>query len=83
MHSVFRVLSHPFSIAESNFDANGLLREVWYMYENTVDDFEEIDEVIVDAWHVIQTLSVPVNFSKNYLQKLTTYFKVKLYHHGG
>ena len=53
------------------------------MYENTVDDFEEIDEVIVDAWHVIQTLSVPVNFSKNYLQKLTTYFKVKLYHHGG
>lgn len=50
------------------------------MYENTIDDFEEMDEVIVDGWHVIQTLSAPVNFSKNYLQKLTTYFKVKRYH---
>lgn len=52
--------------------------EVWYMYLNTVEDFEEMDEVIVDSWHVIQTLNSPVSFSKNYLQKLTTYFQVKL-----
>ena len=56
------------------------MREVQYMNENIVDDFEEMDDVIVDFWHVIQTLNAPVYFSKNYLQKLTTYFKVKLFH---
>lgn len=47
------------------------------MYDNGVDDFEEIDEVIVDSWHVIKTLEAPVNFGNLYLQKLTAYFQVK------
>ncbi len=75
---MYSVLSDFFASSESKSDANGALREVWYLNENSVEDFEEMDEVIVDSWHVIQTLNAPVNFSKNYLQKLTTYFQVKL-----
>lgn len=47
------------------------------MYDNSVDDFEEMDEVIVDSWHVTRTLDAPVNSGNLYLQKLTAYFQVK------
>lgn len=46
------------------------------MYDNSVDDFEEMDEVIVDSWNVVKTLEAPVNFGNLYMQKLTAYFQV-------
>ncbi len=66
-----------FNIPESESDAKGVLREVWNMYDSSVEDFEEIDDVIVDLWHVIKTLHAPVNFGNLYLQKLSGYFQVK------
>ncbi|XP_078377085.1 uncharacterized protein LOC144660350 [Oculina patagonica] len=61
---------------ESESDAKGVLREVWNMYDSSVEDFEEIDDVIMDLWHVIKTLHAPVNFGNLYLQKLSGYFQV-------
>ena len=69
--------SFIFHCTESESDANGVLREVWY--QSSEDDFEDLDEFTVDLRHIIQTIAAPMNFDKFYQQKLTAYFQVKLY----
>lgn len=46
------------------------------MVENYPQDFAEIEEDTVNAWHVTQTLDAPDKYGSLYLQKLTTYFQV-------
>lgn len=74
------LISRPFynNIAESNVDARGVVREVWGDYTvGDAADFQEVNEIMVDYAHVIQTLDAPKNFDYFYVQKLTTYFQVK------